>query len=335
MEIRRKLSFLATRCLFGCERNQRPDPPAALYRRARGCAVRDSRRTGVVSVLALVMIFVLLGCQSLTHTFPTSDLRLTKSKLDFGSVPTGSSKTVLETVSNSGPYALTISQISSSGAGFGFSGINPPVTLSTGQSFTFSVSFTPQSSRSVKGALSISSNASNDSLSVRLTGTGSAKGQLAITPFSINFGNAVVGERQSHTAILSATDATVTVSSAGADSSEFSVTGVAFPLTIHPGHTASFTVTFAPQEYSTASANITFASDASNSSTILALALGLRHSSTVLPSPGMRVSRATWSGTTYIEHPSSGGPYAKLTSVPRPGTSFTDGTVQRGRRTFT
>lgn len=297
--------------------------------------MRDSRRTAVVSALALVMVFVLSGCQSLTHTFPTSDVLLTKSKLDFGSVPTGSRKTVLETVSNSSPYALTISQISSTGAGFGFSGINPPVTLSTGQSFTFSVSFTPQSSRSVNGALSIRSDASNDPLSVRLTGTGSAKGQLAIAPSSIRFGNAVVGERQSQVVTLSAAGATVTVSSAGADSSEFSVIGVTFPLTIAAGHTASFTVTFAPQAYITASANITFASNASNSSAILAL------TGTGTPAPQHSVAldwdASMWSnvvGYNVYRASQFGGPYTKLTSVPEPGTSFTDRTVQRGATYF-
>jgi hypothetical protein len=297
--------------------------------------VRASRRTSIGSVLALVTVSALLGCQSLRQPIPTSGLLLTNSKLDFGSVPPGSSKTVLETLSNSGSSALTISQISSTGAGFAFSGINPPVTLSAGQGFTFSVSFTPPSSGSVHGALSISSNASNDSLWVRLTGTGSAKGQLAIIPSNINFGNAVVGARQSHTATLSAADSPVTVSSAGANSSEFSVTGISFPLTIAAGHTASFTVTFTPQAFGTASANITFPSNASNSSAVLAM------TGTGIPAPQHSVTLA-WNASTssnvvgynVYRGAQSGGPYAKLTSFPEPGTSFMDGTVQSGATYF-
>src|SRR5205807_6378728 len=113
--------------------------------------------------------------------------------LSFGNVASASSKTLSQTLINSGGSALTISQITPSGTGFSFTGINPPVTLSAGQSFTFNVTFTPATAGSVSGALSVTSNASNPNLAIPLSATGIAAGQLALAPTSLNFGNVTVG----------------------------------------------------------------------------------------------------------------------------------------------
>src|SRR5205807_4501230 len=117
--------------------------------------------------------------------------------MNFGSVQPGSKKTLSETLSYSGAAALTISQIAPSGAGFSFSGITLPVTLSPSQSFTFSVTFAPLSSSTgtINGALSISSNAANSSLSIPLSGSTVTPGQLAVSPTSINFGNVTDGSK--------------------------------------------------------------------------------------------------------------------------------------------
>src|SRR4051812_46424639 len=65
------------------------------------------------------------------------------SSESFGTVQVGSSKTLTETVTNSGSHSITISQISASGTGFKVQGFSLPLVLSDGQSYTFSVAFTP------------------------------------------------------------------------------------------------------------------------------------------------------------------------------------------------
>src|SRR5205807_5652551 len=77
---------------------------------------------------------------SLSGTGATpATLAANPTSLSFGNVASASSKTLSQTLINSGGSALTISQIVPSGTGFSFTGINPPVTLSAGQSFTFNV----------------------------------------------------------------------------------------------------------------------------------------------------------------------------------------------------
>jgi hypothetical protein len=253
------------------------------------------------------------------------------SSLGFGSVQTGSNKTLSAGVTNSGGSSVTISQVTASGAGYSVSGITPPVTLGAGQSYTFSVTFAPTVSGSASGTVSVGSNASNPTLSIPLTGTGTTPGSLAVTPSAINFGNVVVGTTKSQTATLSATGAPVTVSSASVSSSEFSVTGLSFPVTLAAGSMAPFTVTFIPQALGTASANITFASNATNPPTVESL------SGSGTPAPQHSValswnaSTSTVAGYNVYRGSVSGGPYSKVNTALDATTTYTDTSVQGGQ----
>jgi hypothetical protein len=250
----------------------------------------------------------------------------------FGNVATGSIKTLSQTLTNSGGSAVTISQVSPSGTGFSFSGINPPVTLSAGQSFTFNVSFTPTVSGSAGGSLAITSNGSNPNLTIALSATGVAPGLLTVNPGSINFGNVNVGTSVAQTGTLTASTGSVSVSSAGITSSEFTLSGISLPLTITAGSSASFTVTFAPQASGTASANLGFVSNASNPTATQALTgngtAPVQHSvalawnaSTSSNVTGYNIYRGTISG----------GPYTRINSSLNPSTNDTDSSVQSGQ----
>jgi hypothetical protein len=255
------------------------------------------------------------------------------TSLNFGSVQPGSKKTLSETLSNSGAAALTISQIVPSGAGFSFSGITLPVTLSPGQSFTFSVTFAPLSSSTgtINGALSISSNAANSSVSIPLSGSTVTPGQLAVSPASINFGNVTVGSSQKQTATLSASNGSVTVSSASITGTEFSVSGISFPLTIASGQSAPFSVTFAPKASGTTSATLAFASNALNGS--VAESFG----GTGIPSAQHSVtlnwnasSSSSVVGYNIYRSGQSAGPYVKINSALDPSTTEVDSNVLSG-----
>src|SRR5258708_37835365 len=127
--------------------------------------------------------------------------------MNFGSLQLPNTQMLHETVTNSGGSSLTISQATMTGAGFSLSGFTAPQTLAAGQSLTFSVYFAPSSGGTVSGALTLLSklsNASNTSVSVSLSGTGTSPGQLTVSPGSVSFGNVVVGTSQSQTGTLSA-----------------------------------------------------------------------------------------------------------------------------------
>jgi hypothetical protein len=75
-------------------------------------------------------------------------------------------------VSNSSAAAVTISKLAVTGAGFSQSGVTLPLTLSPGASGNISVTFAPLTSGSVSGSLVITSNATNGTVTVNLSGTG-------------------------------------------------------------------------------------------------------------------------------------------------------------------
>ena len=257
----------------------------------------------------------------------------TPASLSFGSVAMGSSKSMSESLSNSGSAALTISQITPTGAGFSFSGINPPVTLSPGQNFTFTVTYKPASSGTTTGALSVTSNAANSSLSIPLSGSAGTTpaGQLAVSPTSINFGSVPTGSKKTQTATLTASNGSVTISSGSITGTEFSITGISFPVTIASGQSASFTATFAPQASGAASATLTLASNASNGS--VSEAFSGSGTTPVQHSVALNWNASTSSGVVgYNVYRSgqSGGPYAKINSSLIPSTTNTDTNVQSG-----
>lgn len=189
------------------------------------------------------------------------------SSLAFGNVQAGGTANLPETLTNTGGASLTISQANVTGTAFSISGLSLPVTLDPNQSVTFTATFSPTGAGPASETLTVVSDASDPSLGIGLSGTGTAASQLSVSPASLDFGTVSVGSSSALNASLSATGGAVTVSSASANSSEFVLSGISLPLTIQAGQSAPFTVTFTPNASGSASAKLRFASDASNSPT--------------------------------------------------------------------
>ena len=116
-------------------------------------------------------------------------------------------------MTNVGGSSVTISQETVTGAAFGVTGLNPPVTLTSGQSITTVSSLLRRPQGAPSGNFAVASNASDPSLNIPLSGTGTAAGQFAVSPASLAFGNVVVATSANLPAQLSATGASVTVAS--------------------------------------------------------------------------------------------------------------------------
>jgi hypothetical protein len=211
------------------------------------------------------------------------------------------------------------------GTGFSVQGLPLPLTLTPGQSFTFSILFSPQASGLVSGSF-VGLNAKNyTNVSIPLSGTGTTAGQLSLSPSSASFGNVTVGSTASRSGALSAVGASVTITAASSSSPEFSLSGVSLPVTIPAGQTMPYTVAFTPQSSGTASATLSFASTASSATESLT-GSGV---SVVQHSVNLNWNPSTSQVTGYNVYRSSAaaGPYAKLNSSPDANTTFTDGTV--------
>jgi hypothetical protein len=98
-------------------------------------------------------------------------LSISPAPLNFGSVPEKTTETLPLTVSASGA-SVTVSAASNSSSQFVLEGASLPFTIAAGESVSFNVAFTPQSSGTISGSLSFSSNASNSQASESLSGTG-------------------------------------------------------------------------------------------------------------------------------------------------------------------
>jgi hypothetical protein len=193
------------------------------------------------------------------------------TSFSFGNVQDGTSQSQTETLKNTGGENLTISQATISGAGFSYTGLTLPLTLTPNQSTTFSVVFAPTTAGAVSGSLAFTVGGST-ALSLALSGTGVTPATLTASPTSLTFTNVTVGQSQSQTETVKNTGGVnATISQVKATGTGFSVSGITTPVTLTPGQSTSFSVTFAPTSAGSASGSVTITSDASNPSLSVAL----------------------------------------------------------------
>ena len=107
-------------------------------------------------------------------TAPSSTLLAGATSLSFGSIATGANHSQNLVITNTGTASATISQISTGSSVFSVSCTTLPATIATGSSLTLAVKFAPSATGPYTGTLTVQSNASNPTLSVGLSGTGTA-----------------------------------------------------------------------------------------------------------------------------------------------------------------
>ncbi len=220
--------------------------------------------------MALVVV-LLVSVSSCASSFAARKQRqlAAPSSVDFGSITVGTSSTQSLTVTNMGVSSTTISGATVAGGGFSFKGPVLPLNLQPGTSATFSVSFLPPTLGSAQGSLSLSGKQS--SVTVALGGTG-VQPSISIAPGSISFGNVPVGVTSSQTITLSNPgNATLDITQFTAPSGGFSMTGLSAPLTLTPGQTAKFSVSFTPGTVGSQASSVTLFSNAPTSSVKLSL----------------------------------------------------------------
>jgi hypothetical protein len=248
--------------------------------------------------------------------------------IDFGTVSVGSSASQNETLTNATQNTLTIYQSSTTGSGFSTGGLTPPITLTAGQSYTFSVTFAPQASGAASGNMQVISRNGKNTFSVPLSGTGAAAGALSVSPTTENFGNVTVGQSGTLPGTLTAIGASLTISGATSTNSEFSISGISFPVTLSAGKSAAFNVIFSPGSSGATTGVLTFNSSANSASQSL--------SGTGVSAPQHSVS-LSWDASTSVVNgynvyrgTKTGGPYSKINSSLDPLTAYVDMSVVAG-----
>jgi hypothetical protein len=210
---------------------------------------------------------------ALSGTGLSSVVQLTPSttSLNFGSETLNARTTQSVTLTNTGNAAVTISQVNVTGSGFSLSGAAPLVTLSPGQAASFTVAFDPTATGTATGSATVVSNATNAVPTIALSGVG-VQPAISVVPGSVSFGSVTVGQTNSQTVTLSNPGtANLNVTQASGPGTGFSLTGLSMPMTIAPGKSAAFTVSFTPTSGVSFAGSLTLVSNAPASPTMVAL----------------------------------------------------------------
>lgn len=179
------------------------------------------------------------------------EIEVQPSSLTFLNSEAGSTEEDLLTITNVGSANLNVSNLQLVGANtFGFTQLGSP-TLAPGESQEIYVTYTPTTDDAQdSAALVVSSNDPNSPLvEVPLNGSvGMGMPILQISPSSLDFGTQSVGSSTTDSLILES------VGTAPVDINTFYIGGTSFiitpteplPLTLDPGETTVFDVTFTP-----------------------------------------------------------------------------------------
>ena len=199
-------------------------------------------------------------------------LSASASSLNFGNTLVGSSSSQAIALTNTGTASVNLSQVAIAGSGFTVSGFTGAVALAAGQSLSLAVRFAPATGGSATGSLSFISSATNSPTAISLGGNG-VQPQISLIPGSVSFGNVTVGVTNTQMlAISNPGTATLNVTQASLIGTGFSFSGLPLPLSVPPGGSSAFTVSFTPASASSLSGNLTLANNALNSPLVVALA---------------------------------------------------------------
>ena len=273
--------------------------------------------------------------KAVSHAAAQQELTSVPASLQFGEIRVGQTSNQFVTITNRSRASLTIFEAASTGAQFTLSGLDLPLTLGEGESFTFRVTFAPRAAGAAGGSISLVSRTSRKTLTMQLSGTGAPAGQLSIAPATIDFGEVREGSGGIQTGKLTATGSAVTVSSATLNSSNFELRGLSLPLTIPAGASVPFTVKFVPRDGGISSATLSFASNAENPLSEEAVTANI-------VGPAKHRVQLSWKASTskhivgynIYRGSRSGGPYRKINRVLDPNTRFTDHTVAAGHKYY-
>jgi hypothetical protein len=252
-------------------------------------------------------------------------LTVSPSGLSFGSVPVGNSSALTVVLTSQSTVRQTLYSAQIAGSGFALSGASFPLVLNGGESVALNVTFQPQVAGTSGGGIFIS----GPDINIPLAGTATSVGQLTLTPTNLSFGNVNVGTSTTQASTLTATGGAVTVSTVTSNNSQFSVSGVSFPLTINAGQNVTFDAVFSPSQTGSSSGNLIFASNASD-----AQATETVNGTGVNPTYSVSLSWTASSSSSVVGYNvyrgTAVGSYAKINSSLDTTTAYTDSTAGGG-----
>jgi len=274
-----------------------------------------------------------LNSSSGLGTGGSSSVTATPASITFSNVPVGTTNSQTIQLTNGTGSSATFSASSVQAAGFAALGLTTPMTIAAGASSTFNVSYTPSSTGTVAGMLTLTGSGSASSVTIPLVGSGvTATGVLAANPPSVSFGNVAVGSSSTINVSLSNTgNSSLAVNSLATSGTGFSSSGLSKGISIGAGQTVVLAVAFAPNAAGSDTGTIAITSSATSGGSLTIPLTGSGSSSTHAVNLNWVASTASGVvGYNVYRSTVSGGPYTKIVSSPVTGTSNSDSTVQSG-----
>jgi hypothetical protein len=222
---------------------------------------------------------------ALTGTGAQAGLSVSPANFSYGNVVDGLTKSQSFILTNTGTAALTIAQLTVSGAGYSVSGLNTPATLAAGQSTTFSALFAPTTAGALNGSVSIASNTPNSPTVVALNGTGTAAtATMSASPTSVSFGSVSAGSSSSQSVTLTNSgNSSLTISQIAVSAKDVTTSGISTPMNLAPGQNATLNVAFNPTASETVTGSVTVTSSQGTSVVLPVSGSGIQAALTVTP----------------------------------------------------
>jgi len=271
---------------------------------------------------------------SLSGTGTQPQISPNPASASFGIVTIGNSNSQPITLTNNGNATLTFSQITLAGAGMSQTGLSTSTTIAAGGATMFNAVFTPASTSTINGSITLTTNGTPSPLTINLTGTGvAATPLLGANPASLDFGNVNDGSNSSLPVSLTNNgNSNITISSVTVAGAGFTASGIPNGTVLTPGQSGTLTVTFAPTTPGAVSgASVSIASNATNSPTTIGLS-GTGTHSVLLSWMASSTSGVTYS--VFRGNTPGGEGATPLNTSPISETSFTDTNVASGLQYF-
>jgi hypothetical protein len=194
-------------------------------------------------------------------------LSLSPASLDFGDVDLGRNATLPMVVTNGSAAPVMFTGLSATGDFSAVAGNCPAngSALAASASCTLQVTFSPASTGTRNGVLSLTNHATSLPLTAALTGFG-IQPRLQVSPVALSFGSIAEGATAQLTLTLTNTGTVavtgITTSLSGPNATDFAVTVPCAQTTLTPGQSCVMTVSFTPS--STGSRSVTLAVNSSD-----------------------------------------------------------------------
>jgi hypothetical protein len=200
-----------------------------------------------------------------------STLTANPGSFNFNSVAVNSNSSQTITLTNAGTASVMINQITTTGPGFTSTGLTVGQSIAAGSTASVTAAFAPTTTGLVFGNILLTTTASNPTLSIPLSGTGT-QGSLSASPASVSFTSLQVGSSGSVPVTVSNQGtAVVSITGHSISGTGFTLTSWSAPASLNPGQAISFTVTFAPTVAGAASGSVSITNSLPGSPFTIAL----------------------------------------------------------------